>query len=121
MTRSDRILIAVIAVIAIAAWPLGAVASSPGDDGLLTITGPAGATTSSLDSPQRLVVEGARGTVVVRIADGAAGVEEADCPDHICERSGRIMAPGAVIACVPNGVVLRIGGGGEDGFDVRVR
>lgn len=120
MTRSDRILIAVIAAITLAAWPLGAVASSSGSD-VLTVSGPAGTASVPLGSSQRLVVEGARGPVVVEIVEGAACVVEADCPDHICERSGRISAPGAVIACVPNGVVLRVGGDRDGGLDARVR
>jgi hypothetical protein len=120
VTRADRIVIAVIAIAALAAWPLAAVAG-PGEARVVTVSGPNGQTVSSLDVDQTLTIAGGRGEVVVRISDGYASVVSAECPDHTCMRTGRVSSPGAVIACVPNGVVVRIGGAGEDGLDARVR
>ena len=120
MTRADRIVIAAIAIAALAAWPLAAVA---GPDGarVIRVSAPGGTTTASLDVDTTLTIDGAGGEVVVRIADGGVSVISAECPDHTCIRTGRVSAPGAVIACVPNGVVVRVGEAGDDGLDARVR
>jgi hypothetical protein len=120
MTRADRIVIAIIAVAALVSWPV-AVSAGPAEAMRVAIAGPGGVTTRDLDSDEVLTVVGARGDVVVRIADGAVAVTEADCPDHTCVRTGRISAPGSVIACVPNGVIVRIEGGDLDELDARVR
>ncbi|MDO8880014.1 MAG: NusG domain II-containing protein [Coriobacteriia bacterium] len=120
MTRADRIVIAVIAVVAVVSWPV-VVSAGAADATRVAIAGPGGVTTRNLDSNEELAIVGARGEVVVRIADGAVAVTEADCPDHTCVRTGRISAPGSVIACVPNGVIVRIEGGGLDELDARVR
>lgn len=47
---------------------------------------------------------------IVRIS--AAGVEmiEADCPDQICVRSGRIRYVGQTIVCLPHKVLVKIVG-----------
>ena len=53
------------------------------------------------------------------IEDGAARMEDADCPDQICVRQGKIRAQGETIICLPNRVVVRITGTGEpDGEEV---
>jgi hypothetical protein len=48
-------------------------------------------------------------------------VTDSTCPDRVCVHTGAISAPGSMIACVPNGVVVRIGGEESDGLDARVR
>jgi hypothetical protein len=119
MTRADRILIAVLACAALLAWPW--VASAGVASGEAVIEAPAGRTTIALADDAIYQVAGARGTVVVEVADGSVRVLESDCPDQVCVRTGAVSAPGSVIACVPNGVVVRVGGGGSDGLDARVR
>jgi hypothetical protein len=121
MTRGDRLLIAAIAVALLAAWPLGvAVARQPGRT--VMIEGPAGATSVPLDRNARLSVEGDLGPVEVRIEDGTVRVIEAGCPDHVCVRTGAVASAGALVACVPNGVTVRIEGRAPDGgLDAVVR
>ncbi|MDY0341332.1 MAG: NusG domain II-containing protein, partial [Coriobacteriia bacterium] len=66
-------------------------------------------------------IAGALGDVVVRVADGAVRIDESGCPDQTCVRTGAISTPGSVIACVPNRVVVRVGGDGDGGLDARIR
>jgi hypothetical protein len=120
MTRADRILIAALALLAIALWPLTA-ATAAGSGDRVTITGPEGETVISLGDDATYRVEGALGTVVVQVEDGAVRVTEASCPDQICVRTGAVSRPGSVIACVPNRVVVRVGGAAADGLDARIR
>jgi hypothetical protein len=120
MTRADRMLIAIMAVLAIVAWPLAAARANGGADAVV-VTGPEGTSTLSLHEDCELEVDGDLGSVTVRILDGRVSVVQSGCPDMTCVRSGPISAPGSVVACVPNGVVLRVEGSGDDVLDARIR
>jgi hypothetical protein len=119
VTRADRLLIVVLAVVALLAWPLAASAGSAG--ARVEITGPDGFTGVSLADEASLVVAGSSGEVLVEVSGDHVRVAEADCPDQVCVRTGAVAAAGSVIACVPNGVVVRVTGGESDGFDARIR
>jgi hypothetical protein len=118
MTRADRILIAVLAALALLSWPI---AGAWATDDAVVITGPGGTTVVPLEVDRTLQVQGDEGGVTVAIRAGHVLVTDSDCPDQVCVHTGSIHRPGAVIACVPNGVVVRIGSGGDDGFDARIR
>ena len=119
MTRADRIVIAAVAVVVLALWPLAAAASDGASR--VTITGPTGETVVAISEDAVYEIEGARGTVTVTIEGGAVSVTESSCPDQTCVRTGAVRAAGSVIACVPNRVVVRVGGEGTDGLDARIR
>lgn len=120
MSRADRMLIMVLAVGLMAAWPLGIALAGHGS-GRVTITGPSGVSVIGLDQDGTYRVEGAAGGVTVRVRAGAVSITEASCPDHVCVHTGEVRAPGSLIACVPNGVVVRVEGRGDGGFDAIVR
>lgn len=61
--------------------------------------------TYRLDEDQTVDIEG-KNTLVVE--DGAAYMEEADCPDQICVRHRRISRNGESIICLPNQVVISV-------------
>ncbi|MBQ9370138.1 MAG: NusG domain II-containing protein [Clostridia bacterium] len=65
--------------------------------------------TVRLDHQERIDLLGL--TVVVE--EGSIHVEDADCPDKICERMGKISKAGETIICLPNRVVIKILGKGE--------
>lgn len=44
---------------------------------------------------------------------------EAECSDKLCERTGWISRPGEAAVCLPNRIVIRIEGNGQD-FDMVV-
>ena len=120
MTRADRVLIAAVAIIAVAAWPLGS-AVAAGDPSRAVISGPAGDSAVTLGEDATYVVEGLTGDVTVQVADGAIAVTGSACPDRVCVNTGAVRSAGSVVACVPNGVVIRVGGEGPDGLDARMR
>ena len=60
------------------------------------------------------------GTNVLVIEDGYAWMSEANCPDHICVRQGKIHYTGQVITCLPNRLTVTIEGGEDDGVDLIV-
>ena len=50
-----------------------------------------------------------RGLTVV-VEDGAAYIEDADCPDKLCEKAGRLTHAGDTAVCLPNRVTLTVTG-----------
>ncbi len=109
MTRGDRIVIAVVVVLAIAAWPLAGAAAGR-DAAVAIVTGPDATYRVPLDAPRRLDVRGLDSTVTVVVEGGSVRVAESGCPDRLCVERGAVDAAGAAIVCAPNGVTVRIGG-----------
>ena len=59
------------------------------------------------DGSNRLVIE-----------NGAAYLNFSDCPDHTCEKTGKIRYVGQAIICLPNLLSITIKGNVEDGVDL---
>ncbi|MBE0475526.1 MAG: NusG domain II-containing protein [Coriobacteriia bacterium] len=110
MTRGDRIVVAVVGALALAAVPLSSRAIA-GPEGGVTVRSPQGVSRFAEDA--RLKVAGSRGELVVEVAGGRARVLEADCPDQVCVRSGWSSA-GRPVVCAPNRVVIESAGGSLD-------
>ena len=51
------------------------------------------------------------GSNILVVENGEAWVSEADCPDKICMRMGRISRDGEFIACLPNRLIVVVEGG----------
>ena len=60
------------------------------------------------------------GSNILVIEDGYAWMSEANCPDHICVRQGKIHYTGQVITCLPNRLTVTIEGGEDGGVDLIV-
>lgn len=60
------------------------------------------------------------GTNLLVIEDGRAWIAEADCPDQICVRQGKVHYTGQVVTCLPNRLTVTVEGGADDGVDVTV-
>ena len=60
------------------------------------------------------------GSNILIIRDGQAWLSEANCPDLLCVRQGRIHYTGQVITCLPNRVTVTVEGGESDGVDLVV-
>ena len=58
-----------------------------------------------------LSVDGVTNTLCIE--NGAARIMEADCPDQVCVRQGRVNKTGQVITCLPNRLTVSIEGGEE--------
>lgn len=63
-----------------------------------------------LDENARYEVPGPLGPSVVEVRDGAVLMSSSPCPGRVCERMGPARRPGESIVCVPNGVVVVVGG-----------
>ena len=60
------------------------------------------------------------GTNILVIEDGAAFLEEANCPDKLCVKQGRISRTGQCITCLPNRLTVTVEGAGEPEYDIIV-
>ena len=70
----------------------------------------------ALDTPREVVLRGTAGENILVIEDGCAYIREADCPDKVCVRTGKIRYEGETIVCLPHRLMIRIAGG-EGGVD----
>ena len=69
----------------------------------------------SLYQSKELVVDGYQGgSNRIVIQDGFVYMADADCPDKLCERMGKISKTGENIVCMPHRVVVEIVGDGSE-------
>ena len=60
-----------------------------------------------------------RGEVVNKIVieDGYCYMEEAECPDHLCKKQGKVNKSGQTIVCLPNRVVVTVVDSNNSDYD----
>lgn len=65
----------------------------------------------SLKQAGSFTVEGYQGgRNVIVVDEGSVYMQEADCPDKVCVRTGKISHTGETIVCLPHRVVVEISG-----------
>lgn len=57
------------------------------------------------------------GSNVLVIENGEAWLSEANCPDQLCVKMGKIRYTGQTITCLPNRLTVTVEGGESDGVD----
>ena len=60
------------------------------------------------------------GSNILVIAEGKAWLSEANCPDLLCVKQGKIHYTGQSIICLPNRLTVTVEGGESDGVDLVV-
>ncbi len=59
--------------------------------------------------PEEIRIDAGQGRYnVIRSTSQGVDIQEANCPDQICVRWGRINSPGHTIVCLPHRVVVRM-------------
>ena len=58
------------------------------------------------------------GTNILAIKDGAAYLSDANCPDNLCVKQGKISKTGQVITCLPNKLTVSVYGADENDVDL---
>lgn len=71
----------------------------------------------SLSVDSQRAVPGPLGDTIVQVHDGRVRVASSPCPYKLCVRMGWANEAGDLIVCVPNRVVVRVEGEGEDDLD----
>ena len=57
------------------------------------------------------------GTNTLVIENGVAYMDYSSCPDHVCERKGKIRYAGQTIVCLPNKLTVTIIGETDESVD----
>ena len=57
------------------------------------------------------------GSNVLVVENGAAFLNYSSCPDHVCERMGKIRYVGQAIVCLPNRITVTVIGDEKGGVD----
>ena len=57
------------------------------------------------------------GTNVLVIENGTAYMSYSDCPDHVCENTGRVKYVGQTIVCLPNRLTVTVVGTSDQSVD----
>ena len=60
------------------------------------------------------------GSNILVIENGEAWLSEANCPDHLCVKMGKIRYNGQAITCLPNRLTVTVEGGESNGVDFTV-
>lgn len=112
--RLDIIVIAAILLASVALLLVTTLSREAGEAVVVEIDGVTVAT-YSLSQNGEYSLNG--GTNVLVIENGQAYLNYSNCPDHTCERTGKIQYVGQSIICLPNKLTVTIKGDGEGGVD----
>ena len=112
-----RLDIIIVAAILLASLVLLLVMTLTKEEGSVVVVEIDGATvaTYSLGENGEYSLNG--GTNVLVIENGKAYLNYSNCPDHTCERTGKIQYVGQSIICLPNKIAITIKGEVEGGVD----
>ncbi len=112
--RLDIIIIAAILLASVALLLVMTLSRKEGATVVVEIDG-ATVATYSLSENGEYPLNG--GTNVLVIEDGKAYLNYSNCPDHTCEKTGKIQYVGQTIVCLPNLLTVTIKGEAEGGVD----
>ncbi len=68
-----------------------------------------------------VTIQGKGGANVLVIENGAAFIQDADCPDRLCVRQGKIDRSGQSVICLPHKVVVSVAGQPQEDVDIVVK
>lgn len=113
--RADVIVIAAILLLSLLLVLIMTLTKKPGAVAVVEIDGVV-AGEYPLDVAGTFPLNG--GTNVLVIQDGNAYLNYSNCPDHTCEKTGKIRYVGQTIICLPNRLSITIRGEASDGVDL---
>ena len=113
--RADVIVVSAILLVALLFLVFTLVLRKPGSVAVVQINGEV-AGEYSLSEDGVFVLNGGTNTLVIE--GGEAYLIDSDCPDHTCERTGKIRYVGQTIVCLPNRLSITVEGDADDGVDL---
>ena len=105
--RTDIIVIASLLVLSISLLLISTLTRKDGATAVVTV---GGVTVGEypLDLNGEYTIN--NGTNILTVKDGVAYMSYSNCPDHICENTGKVKHVGQQITCLPNRVTVTISG-----------
>lgn len=110
--RLDIIIIAAILLVSLSLLLIVTFSKEEGSVVVVEIDGTTVAT-YPLDKNAEYSLNG--GSNVLVIEDGVAYMSYSNCPDHTCEKTGKIRYVGQTIICLPNKIAVTIKGDNAEG------
>lgn len=110
--RLDIIVIAAILLVSLSLLLIVTLSKEEGSVVVVEIDGTTVAT-YPLDKNAEYSLNG--GSNVLVIKDGVAYMNYSNCPDHTCEKTGKIRYVGQTIICLPNKIAVTIKGDNAEG------
>lgn len=110
--RLDIIIVAAILLVSLSLLLIVTLSKEEGSTVVVEIDGTTVAT-YPLDKNAEYSLNG--GSNVLVVADGVAYMSYSNCPDHTCEKTGKIRYVGQTIICLPNKIAVTVKGGNADG------
>ena len=109
LTRADRLLLASLALLSFAPLLLMR-ESAPLRTAVISVDGNVRREIplTTHRGRETIAIETAEGRNTIVIDDSAIAVNDADCPDRICVKTGPIRKKGEVIACLPHRLLIEI-------------
>ncbi len=107
MKRRDFILIGVILAVALILFGVIELTKEEGAYVIVRIDGNEAARYSLSENGEYSLNDG---TNVLRIEDGKAYLTDANCPDHLCVKRGKVYRNGETITCLPNKLTVTVYG-----------
>lgn len=115
LTIGDKALVVGFACLIVASYVFANTLSRQGTTVLIDVDGKT-VQKLMLQEEHVITVNGVHGRLTVETHAGKVAVIDADCPNHICVRTGWRSRGGEVIVCVPNKTVVRIVSGETPGI-----
>ena len=69
---------------------------------------------SKVEDSYEIHIDTEYGHNTILVEPGAISVIDADCPDHVCVKQGKLTGGGLSIICMPHRLVIQIGGSDID-------
>ena len=120
MKKNDLIIISVIAILALALFVFIKSNNRTGACAVVTVDGKETAR-FFLDTDIEYEIKSSAGVNSLVIKDGYAYLKDADCPDRLCVKMGKINKEDQSIICLPHKVIIEIKGGEKNDVDVMVQ
>ena len=113
--RADVIVISAILLISLCSLLITLLLRRPGSVAVVEIDGVTVAE-YPLSEDGVFILNGGTNTLVIE--NGEVYLKDSDCPDHTCERTGRVRYVGQTIVCLPNKLSVTVRGNAEGGVDL---
>lgn len=115
LRAGDLVVVTAAALLVGAAWATLWQSAGPAEYAEVTAAG-GQAQRLPLDRDTTVAVRGRLGESHIELRDGEVRFTDSPCVGRLCVHAGWLSRSGQVAACLPNGVVLEVGGG-EREFD----